>query len=119
MEHNTFHGGWTKSAMQMFKEAGIKKPKSITMPSLQPIVLEYFPMLVDWPSQRVTWVELMFIESEVVIGTMSELMRSYGAPSFPFHDSIVIRKSDTELALDILYQQFSSKTGIRPKLKVK
>jgi len=119
MGHTTFHGGWRQSAMQMFKEAGIKKPKSMTMPSLQPIILEYFPMLADWPSQRVTWADLMFIESEIVIGTMLELMRSYGAPSFPVHDSIIVRKSDTELALDILSQQFSSKTGIRPKLKVK
>ena len=61
----------------------------------------------------------MFIESEIVIGTMLELMRSYSAPSFPVHDSIIVRKSDAELALDILSQQFSSKTGIRPKLKVK
>ena len=89
------------------------------MPSLQPIILEHFPMLVDWPSQRVNWADLMFIEGEIVIGTMLELMRSYGAPSFPVHDSIIVRKSDTELALDILSQQFSSKTGIRPKLRVK
>ena len=68
---------------------------------------------------KVTWADLMFIESEIVIGTMLELMRSYGAPSFPVHDSIIVRKSDTELALDILSQQFSSKTGIRPKLKIK
>ena len=31
----------------------------------------------------------------------------------------ITTKSDTELALDILSQQFSSKTGIRPKLRVK
>ena len=89
------------------------------MPSLQPIILEHVPMLVDWPSQSVTWADLMFIESSIVIGTVLELMRSYGAPSFPVHYSIIVRKSDTELALDILSQQFSSKTGIRPKLKVK
>ena len=45
----------------------------------------------------------MFIESEIVIGTMLELMRSYAAPSFPVHDSIIVRKLDTELALDILF----------------
>ena len=119
MGHNTFHRGWTKSAMQMFREADIEKPMSMTMPSLQPIILEHFPMLADWPSQRVTWADLMFIESEIVIGTMLELMRSYGAPSFPVHDSIIVRKSDTELALDVLSKQFFSKTEIRPKLKVK
>ena len=97
-----------QNAIQELKDAGIKKPKSMTMPSLQPIILEHFPMLADWPSQRVTWADLMFIESEIVIGTMLELMRSYGAPSFPVHDSIIVRKSDTELALDILSQQFSS-----------
>ena len=117
--HHTFHTRWPKNAIQELKSAGIKKPKSMTMPSLQPIILEHFPMLVDWPSQRVTWADLMFIESEIVIGTMLELMQSYGAPSFPVHDSIIVRKSDTELALDILSQKFSSKTGIRPKLKVK
>ena len=117
--HHTFHTRWPKNAIQELKDAGIKKPKSMTMPSLQSIILEHFLMLADWPSQRVTWADLMFIESEIVIGTMLELMRSYGAPSFPVHDSIIVRKSDTELALDILSQQFSSKTGIRPKLKVK
>jgi len=117
--HHTFHTRWPKNAIQELKDAGIKKPKSMTMPSLQPTILEHFPMLADWPSQRVTWADLMFIESEIVIGTMLELMRSYGAPSFPVHDSIIVRKSDTELALDILSQQLSSKTGIRPKLKVK
>ena len=77
-------------------------------------------MLADWPSQRVTWADLMFIESEIVIGhNVGTYHRGYGAPSFPVHDSIIVRKSDTELALDILSQQFSSKTGIRPKLKVK
>ena len=69
----------------------------------------HFPMLADWPSQRVTWADLMFIESEIVIGTMLELMRSYSAPSFPVHDSIIVRKSDTELAFDILSQQFLQK----------
>ena len=119
MGHTTFHVGWRQSAMQMFKEAGIKKPKSMTMPSLQPVVLEHFLMLVDWPSQSVTWADLMFIESEIGIGSMLELMRSYGVPSFPVHDSIIVRKSDTELALDILSQQIYSKTRIQPKLKFK
>jgi len=46
MGHNTFHRGWTKSAMQMFKEAGIEKPKLMTMSSLQPIILENFQCLL-------------------------------------------------------------------------
>src|SRR5210317_913883 len=67
--HHTFHTRWPKNAIQELRDAGIEKPKSMTMPSLQPIILEHFPMLADWPSQRVTWADLMFIESEIVIGT--------------------------------------------------
>ena len=46
-------------------------------------------------------------------------MRTYGAPSFQVHDSIIVRKADAELDLNILAQKFSSETALRPKLKVK
>ena len=47
--------------------------------------------------------------SEIVIGAMLEITWSYGAPSFPVHDNSIVRKPDTELALDILSHQCSSK----------
>ena len=50
---------------------------------------------------------------------MLELMRSYAAPIFPVYESIIVRKSRTEFALDILSQQCYSKDGTKPKLKVK
>ena len=34
MGHKTFHRGWPKSEMQMLKEADMKKPKAMKMPSL-------------------------------------------------------------------------------------
>ena len=46
---------------------------------------------------------ILMFQSEIVIGTMLELLRSHRAPSFPVHDSIIVRKLDTELALDILF----------------
>ena len=84
----------------------------MTMPSLQPTILEHFPMLADWPSQRMTWADLMFIESEIVIGTMLELMSGlFSISSFPVHDSIIVRKSDTELAFDIPLSAILFKNG--------
>ena len=41
-------------------------------------------------------------ESDIVIGTMLELMETYNAPSFPVHDSLIVRKSDQELAMRVL-----------------
>ena len=61
----------------------------------------------------------MFIESEIVIGTMVELMRRYGAPCFSVHDSIIVRKKDQKIAVDTLENQFLGRTSVEPKLKAK
>ena len=85
---------------------------------LQPVILDHFPMLADWPSQKVTWADLMFTESEIIIGTMLELMHSYGIPCFSVHDSIIVRKSDQRIAMETLKDQFFRRTSIEPRLKV-
>ena len=61
----------------------------------------------------------MFIESEIVIGTTDELMRSYGAPCFSVHDSIIVRTKDQKIAVDTLENQFLGRASVEPKLKVK
>lgn len=59
------------------------------------------------------------IESEIFIRTMLELIKTYDAPLFPVHDSLTVRKSDQDLAMRVLSQQFKAKAGIVPRLKVK
>jgi hypothetical protein len=88
------------------------------MTSLQPVIPDHFPMLADWPSQKVTWANLMFTESEIIIGTMLELMHSYGIPCFSIHDSIIVRKSDQQIAMETLKDQFFKEANIEPCLKV-
>ena len=117
--HHSFHTRWPKNAIVELNDAGIDKPDSLTMKSLQSTILEYFPMLANWPLQKITWADLMFIESEVIIGTMVELMRSFGVPYFSVHDSIIVRRIDQQIALDTLRNQFLNRVGIEPRLKVK
>ncbi|XDZ70294.1 hypothetical protein AB8879_09985 [Alphaproteobacteria bacterium LSUCC0744] len=117
--HHSFHTRWPKNAIQEIEDAGIEKPKEMTMTSLQPVILDHFPMLADWPSGRVTWADLMFTESEIIIGTMLELMRSYGIPCFSVHDSIIVKKKDQQIAMETLESQFLGRTTIEPRLKVK
>ena len=116
--HHGFHTRWPPNAIREIKDAGIDKPTGLTMTSLQPDILDYFPMLADWPSQKVTWADLMFTESEIIIGTMLELMHSYGIPCFSVHDSIIVRKSDQQIAIETLKDQFFRRTSIEPRLKV-
>jgi hypothetical protein len=116
--HNGFHARWPKNAIQEIKDAGVDKSSELTMTSLQPIILDHFPMLADWPSQKITWADLMFIESEIIIGTMTELMHSHGIPCFSVHDSIIVRESDQQIAMETLKDQFFRRTNIEPRLKV-
>ena len=73
----------------------------------------------DWSKQEVRWSNLMFIESEVIISTMQELMLKHQVPSLPVHDCIIVRKSDQELRMKVLSKQFRKIVGIEPRLKVK
>ena len=116
--HHGFHTKWPDNAIKEIKDAGIEKSAGLTMVSLQPVILDHFPMLADWPSQKVTWADLMFTESEIIIGTMLELMHSYGIPCFSVHDSIIVRKSDQQIAMETLKDQFFRRTSIEPRLKV-
>ena len=116
--HHGFHTKWPDNAIKEIKAAGIERPKKMTVTSLQPVILNHFPMLADWPSQKVTWADLMFTESEIIIGTMLELMHSYGIPCFSVHDSIIVRKSDQQIAMETLKDQFFRRTNIEPRLKV-
>jgi hypothetical protein len=59
----------------------------------------------------------MFVESEIVIGTMQELMRR-GIPSMPVHDSLIVPESKERAAVDVLRHQFRARTEVVPKLDV-
>ena len=61
----------------------------------------------------------MFIESEIVIGTMTTMMGRHQAPCFPVHDAIIVRKKDEELAKNILTKEFEAHANISPRLKLK
>ena len=114
-----FHRSWPPAALNKLRETCPAYTAKMTAPAVQKVVLEHFPIMQDWPEAGVRWSKLMFIESEIVIGTMLELMETYNAPSFPVHDSVIVRKSDQELAIRVLSEQFKDKVGIEPRLKVK
>ena len=114
-----FHRSWRPSASKKLRETCPAYTAKMTAPAVQKVVLEHFPIMSDWPEAGVRWSQLMFIESEIVIGTMLELMETYNAPSFPVHDSLIVRKLDQELAMRVLSEQFQDKAGIMPRLKVK
>jgi hypothetical protein len=53
-------------------------------------VCEKHPLLKRWQELPETWADLMWLESEAVIGAMGALMRTQKAPSLPVHDSLLV-----------------------------
>tara|TARA_X000000950_G_C13831420_1_gene626334 strand:+ start:152 stop:1447 length:1296 start_codon:yes stop_codon:yes gene_type:complete len=114
-----FHRQWLKGNVKDLKENCPDYRTWMTAKVVEKEVLEYFPFMADWSSGDIGWSNLMFIESEIIIGTMLELMNDHKLPSLPVHDCIIVRKSDQELAMRILSEHFHKQTGLVPKLKIK
>ena len=60
--------------------------------------------------------DLMFMESEAIIGAMLTLMRDHQIPSLPVHDSLIVPASKFHVAKGILIDRFRKQTGVTPKL---
>jgi len=116
---DAFHTRWLRGNVTELKEAGVAYKSWMTVKAVEKVVLEHFPLMRDWSKQEVRWSNLMFIESEVIISTMQELMLKHQVPSLPVHDCIIVRKSDQELAMRVMSEQFKVIVGIEPRLKVK
>jgi hypothetical protein len=96
-------------------------PKSYPMRVIKERVWQYHPLLERWGGKirgRVRdWADLMFVESEIIIATMEDLMAK-GIPSMPVHDSLIVQERKEAVAVDTLKQHFQAKTGVVPKLDV-
>jgi len=114
-----FQKRWLTGNLDELKDAGVRHEPWMTVKAVEKIVLDHFPIMQDWPKQEVRWSNLMFIESEVIVGTMLALMRQHSVPSLPVHDCLIVKKSDQDLAVEVLTEQFQSKVGIKPRLKIK
>jgi hypothetical protein len=121
---------WTKTLSDDLRDKLVKKgfepsafePKRYPMKMIKEKVLQRHPLLERWGGivrGRVRdYGDLMFTESEVIIGTMLILMREHGVPSMPVHDSLIVPGHKAALATGLLSQQFLKVTGTKPRLDV-
>jgi hypothetical protein len=121
---------WTKELKKDLQDKLAKKnlPPSAFDPKLYPMklikekVLQRHPLLQRWGGNirgRVRdYGDLMFAESEVIIGTMLTLKREHGVASMPVHDSLIVPLTKRKLAMELLSNRFRMETGTLPRLDV-
>jgi hypothetical protein len=117
---------WSKDLVKDLKKKLAKKELSGFDPKLYPMkvikqkVLERHPLLARWGDKirdRVyDWRDLMFIESEAIIGAMLTLMRDHQVPSLPVHDSLIVPASKFHVAKGVLVHHFRMQTKVIPRL---
>jgi hypothetical protein len=121
---------WSKDLKKDLQDKLVKKgmassefdPKHYPMRMIKERVLQRHPLLERWGGKvrgRVRdYGDLMFTESEVIIGTMLMLKREHAVPSMPVHDSLIVPHTKRKLAVQLLTDQFRRKTGVVPRLDV-
>lgn len=119
--HNKFHGRWPRGIAEDLRESGDESINTGKYPmrEITPIILAALPILKDWPQQPLSGFDLMYGESEAVIGTMLELMRKHGVPSLSVHDSIIVPIRKAADACDILKRRYKEVSNIIPHLETR
>jgi hypothetical protein len=121
---------WTKGLKDDLQDKLAKKAlassafdaKRYPMKAIKEKVLQRHPLLERWGRKirgRVRdYGDLMFTESEVIVGTMLTLKREHGVPSMPVHDSLIVPHTQQKLAEQILRDRFRRETGFVPRLDI-
>ena len=103
---------------EYFDEFGVKPSKIAAVWQVQKAMESKHPVLKDWGRLSVTWADLMFYESEAMLGAM-ERLRTMSIPSYPVFDSLIVRQRDEEQAMWALKSSYKDAVGIEPELGIK
>jgi hypothetical protein len=114
-----FHRRWPSEKVAEFRDKGINLGKRFPLKDVRRTVLAYLPVMRDWPSQPITCFDLMFLESEAIVGTMLELMRNYRVPALSVHDSLIVPVMCLDLASGVLTRRYKTVCGAEPYLTKK
>jgi len=118
---------WSKEVVKSLETQLAKKGlsgfdvKNYPMRTIKERAMQRHPLLARWGGEirgRVRdYGDLMYLESEAIIGAMLELMRDHQVPSLPVHDSLIVPVSKFNVAKNALIHHFRIQTGVVPRLE--
>ncbi|MEG8038755.1 hypothetical protein QP166_05110 [Sphingomonas sp. LR60] len=124
--YDRFHKDWTKDAIDTFRKKSVSSynPDGLALTAfsfndVKEATLDNLTILKGWKDSHIRWGDLQYLESEVIIATISELAFKYGIAALPVHDSIIVPVSARELAIQVLKQKFEELIGLTPTIEAK
>jgi hypothetical protein len=117
--HHQFHTRWPKEiADEYLEKCGAKLGMAHPVRKVQEAVIDAFPVLTNWPEQKLTCFDLMYLESEAIIRAMLRLKRERGVVCLSVHDSIIVPAAQEAAAVAMLREEYWHVVGVGPTLKV-
>jgi hypothetical protein len=116
---------WPTALLKGYKDDNHKPldRKRYSVKLVREKALARHPLMACWgqpfKGRILTWGDLMFRESVVVISTMLELMRDHGIPSLAIHDSLLVPQSAINTTATVLKARFRSVTKQEVQLTYK
>jgi hypothetical protein len=118
--HHRFHARWPSEVKRdLEKKLGIANlGKAYPLKNVLPLITAKLPAMANWGNTGVSCFDLQFIESEAMLLAVERLAYEHGVATLPVHDSLIVPRSQLELAKEALVQAFGEVTGHRPQLTV-
>lgn len=118
--HDKRHVRWPKEAEDDFlNKHGIALTTDYPLRATGDAILAKLPLLDEGgETPKAGWAELQYRESEIILSTMEALAYRHGVPSLPVHDSLIVPRSQVELAGRVLKQTYRDMTGVEPVLSL-
>ncbi len=114
--HSQYHKRWPTGTADRFDMTSKAFSRKYPIREVQQAVLKKHPLLLKY--HRVSSVfDLMFVESEIILGAMKELMNS-NIPTLAVHDSLIVRQDHADDAIASLFRAFVKHARVTPHLKV-
>ena len=115
--YDKFHSRWPDNIKAEFEKKDINIVIKYPLKKVKSLILDYYPMMANWPEYPIDCFDLMYSESEAIIDTMLDLKRTYAIPSLPVHDSLIVRKKDQKITLQSLKTHYLKACGVEPVIK--
>ncbi|WP_201829215.1 hypothetical protein [Microvirga zambiensis] len=110
---------WPKDkAADFVEETGQSLSETYSIKAVREAMIANYPVLDAWGQVEIDWGDLMFRESEAVIGTMVHLIKAYQIPALPVHDSLLVPASKVGLCRNLLVDHYKYSCKIEPRVTV-
>lgn len=96
------------------RELGIELSRDYPLKKITPVILGALPVLRKWERQKLSSLELMYYESQAIIGTVLTLIRNYQIPSLPVHDSLIVQSRHATLCKQLIVEHYERICRITP-----